>query len=326
MKRIIYIESAALFDEHGSKGKQAEAAGLPPAAELIVWLYRLEHEEDCQLSVLTKNSGEASREALNILKRLLKTQGISFAGQTDEPQHAPAGSCLVARDEKLRQQAREAGLDFIHLSPSGDCQNWAQVYERLKRPPRRAELRRQTSETDIFLSINLDGSGRCQVGSGLGFLDHMLELFAKHSGIDLQARIRGDLQVDEHHTVEDTAIVLGQAIRQALGDKAGISRYGFMLPMDESLARVALDFSGRSELVWKVKFKREKIGDMPVELFYHFFKSFADNALCNLYIRARGKNEHHKIEAVFKAVARAVRMAVKRSDADSTVPSTKGVI
>jgi imidazoleglycerol-phosphate dehydratase/histidinol-phosphatase len=204
--------------------------------------------------------------------------------------------------------------------------NWDAIYSFLKYPPRIQTAERITKETSIKMEINIDGQGKSKVKSGIGFFDHMLELFAKHSGCDLIVSIKGDLQVDEHHMVEDTAIVLGETINKALGDKHGIERYGFVLPMDESLAQVAIDFSGRGEFVWKAKFKREKVGEMPTELFYHFFKSFSDSAHCNLHIRVKGKNEHHKIEAIFKAFARAIKMAVRQDPKSTDIPSSKGVI
>lgn len=204
--------------------------------------------------------------------------------------------------------------------------NWDEIYSFLKYPTRIQKVERTTKETSIQMELNLDGQGKSMVKSGIGFFDHMLELFAKHSGCDLSVKIKSDLHVDEHHMVEDTAIVLGEAINRALGDKCGIERYGFVLPMDESLAMVAIDFSGRGEFVWKAKFKREKVGEMPTELFYHFFKSFSDSARCNLHIRVKGKNEHHKIEAIFKAFARAIKMAIHRDPKSNDIPSTKGVI
>lgn len=186
--------------------------------------------------------------------------------------------------------------------------------------------KRKTTETSITVKINLDGTGKYKIDTGVGFFDHMLELFSRHSLIDLEIKVKGDLYVDEHHTVEDVGIVLGEAIRTALGDKRGIERYGFLLPMDETLAEVALDLSGRSYLVWNVEFKREKIGDMPTELFEEFFKALSDNLLANLHVNLRyGKNDHHKAEAIFKAFARALRFAVSRDKrAASLLPSTKG--
>ncbi len=202
--------------------------------------------------------------------------------------------------------------------------SWNEIYDHIFFPPRTSEVKRVTGETNIHVKVNLDGTGKARVSSGIGFLDHMLELLAKHALIDITAKISGDLDIDEHHTVEDTAIVLGQAINKALGEKRGIDRYGFLLPMDESYAYAAIDFSGRPELNWKAKFKRELIGKMPTELFYHFFKSFCDHARCTLLIKARGKNEHHKIEAIFKVVAKSIKAAIRRDPESDHIPSTKG--
>ncbi len=205
--------------------------------------------------------------------------------------------------------------------------DWDQIYEFLRLPDRIVTVTRNTKETQITVTLNLDGRGRADIQTGLGFFDHMLEQVARHGSIDLNIRTIGDLHIDEHHTIEDTALALGEAIRLALGDKRGLSRYGFLLPMDEALAQVAVDFSGRPWLVWNAQFRRERVGDMPTEMFFHFFKSFCDTSGCNLNIEADGTNEHHKIEAIFKAFAKAVRMAVRR---DLTrlgeLPSTKGVL
>ena len=204
--------------------------------------------------------------------------------------------------------------------------NWEQIYNFLKSASaRKAIVHRKTLETDICVSLSIDGSGKSDISTGIGFFDHMLEQLAKHSGCDLSLHIKGDLHIDEHHSIEDAALALGQAFKIALGDKRGIERYGFYtVPMDDCLADVAIDFSGRAWLVWNVKFKREKIGKMPAEMFEHFFKSFSDASACNLNIKARGKNEHHKIEAIFKAWARAIKMAVKKQGDE--LPTTKGVL
>ncbi|MBC7569049.1 MAG: bifunctional histidinol-phosphatase/imidazoleglycerol-phosphate dehydratase HisB [Spirosoma sp.] len=205
--------------------------------------------------------------------------------------------------------------------------NWDAIYEFLRLPARTAVVERNTRETQIRVALNLDGTGQADMHTGLGFFDHMLDQVAKHSGADLSIHVKGDLHIDEHHTIEDTGLALGEAFRQALGDKRGISRYGFLLPMDEALAQVAIDFSGRPWLVWEAEFRREKIGDMPTEMFFHFFKSFADTALCNLNIKVEGDNEHHKIEAIFKAFAKAIKMAVRRNIQElDNLPSTKGVL
>lgn len=203
--------------------------------------------------------------------------------------------------------------------------SWQEIFTHLAGPERRADFRRTTKETDIAIAVNLNGSGQSDVHTGLGFFDHMLDQLARHGRMDLAINVQGDLHIDEHHTIEDTALALGETFLKALGDKRGIERYGFCLPMDDALAQVAIDFGGRPWLVWDVEFKREKIGEMPTEMFYHFFKSFADTAKCNLNIKAEGQNEHHKIEAIFKAFSKAIRMAVK-SDGTDILPTTKGIL
>jgi imidazoleglycerol-phosphate dehydratase/histidinol-phosphatase len=202
--------------------------------------------------------------------------------------------------------------------------NWKEIYSFLKLETRTASLKRTTKETDIEVSINLDGRGESDISTGIHFFDHMIDQIARHGQIDIQLLAKGDLEVDEHHTIEDVAIVLGEVFAKALGNKLGIERYGFCLPMDDSLAQVAIDFGGRNWLVWDTEFKREKIGEMPTEMFMHFFKSFTDGAKCNLNIKAEGDNEHHKIEAIFKAFAKSIKMAVKRDTEKMILPSTKG--
>ena len=204
--------------------------------------------------------------------------------------------------------------------------DWDVISEFLFAGERKAEVKRTTKETDIYVALNLDGKGHCEISTGLGFFDHMLEQIGKHSGMDLTIQVKGDLHVDEHHTIEDTAIALGEAIYKALGDKRGIERYGYSLPMDDCLCSVALDFGGRAWLVWDAEFHRERVGDMPTEMFLHFFKSLSDSAKMNLNIKAEGANEHHKIEGIFKALARALKMAKKRDIFNYELPSTKGVI
>jgi imidazoleglycerol-phosphate dehydratase / histidinol-phosphatase len=202
--------------------------------------------------------------------------------------------------------------------------SWQEIYTFLARPSRAATVHRKTKETDITVKINLDGTGQSSIKTGLGFFDHMLDQLARHGNLDLTIAVEGDLHIDEHHTIEDTALTLGEAFLKALHDKRGLERYGFCLPMDDCLAQVAIDFGGRPWLVWDAVFTREKIGDMPTEMFYHFFKSFTDAAKCNLNVKAEGTNEHHKIEAIFKAFAKAIKMAVKREG--NSLPSTKGVL
>ncbi|MEP6676840.1 MAG: bifunctional histidinol-phosphatase/imidazoleglycerol-phosphate dehydratase HisB [Ferruginibacter sp.] len=207
-----------------------------------------------------------------------------------------------------------------------DSPEWAGIYNYLKNIQRSVVHERNTNETKISIELNLDGSGKASINTGLGFFDHMLEQIAKHAGIDLDIQCSGDLHIDEHHSIEDVGIALGETFLKALGDKRGIERYGFLLPMDDCLAQIAIDFGGRNWIVWDVEFKREKIGEMPTEMFFHFFKSFSDAAKCNLNIKAEGDNEHHKIESVFKAFARAIKMAVRKDGDGNELPSTKGIL
>ena len=212
------------------------------------------------------------------------------------------------------------------LSPVLITDDWDKITEYLFAGERRAVVQRTTKETDIYVEVNLDGNGKTAISTGLGFFDHMLDQIGKHSGMDLVIRVKGDLNVDEHHTIEDTAIALGEALLKALGDKRGIERYGYSLPMDDCLCSVALDFGGRPWLVWDAEFRREMVGDMPTEMFLHFFKSLSDAARMNLNIRAEGTNEHHKIEGIFKALARSVKMAIRRDIYKYELPSTKGLL
>ncbi len=205
-------------------------------------------------------------------------------------------------------------------------EHWKEVSDYLLYVERSAEVNRETNETQINVNVTMDGSGKADISTGIGFFDHMLEQIARHSGTDIFIQAKGDLDVDKHHTIEDTAIALGEAFNKALGDKRGIERYGYVLPMDDALAQVVLDFGGRNWLEWDAEFKREKIGEMPTEMVYHFFKSFADGARCNLNIKAEGENEHHKIEAIFKGLGRAIKMAVRRNVFKGELPSTKGMI
>ena len=243
------------------------------------------------------------------LAKNLGAQGIFINNQSNL-----GGSETSVSDEEI--------LKFVKL----ETESWKVIYEFLKLRERTAEISRKTKETDIYVKLNLDGEGKSRIDTGLGFFDHMLDQIARHGNMDLEIKVSGDLEVDEHHTMEDTAIVLGEAFAQALKDKRGMERYGFTLPMDDCLAQVAIDFGGRNWLVWEAEFKREKIGDMPTEMFYHFFKSFTDGAKANLNIKAEGQNEHHKIEAIFKAFAKAIKVAVKRDTEKMILPSTKGLL
>ena len=220
------------------------------------------------------------------------------------------------------ETAQQEILDCIALTTA----DWSAIYEFLKLKDRVAEITRNTNETKIYIKVNLDGSGKNNIATGLSFFDHMLDQIGRHGNMDLTIQVKGDLEVDEHHTIEDTMIAFGELFNKALGNKLGIERYGFCLPMDDCLAQVAVDFGGRNWLEWDAEFKREKIGDMPTEMFFHLFKSFTDGAKCNLNIKATGTNEHHKIEGIFKAFAKAMKMAVKRDVNKMFLPSTKGML
>ena len=232
-----------------------------------------------------------------------------------------AKGLFIANDEALGAEEVTKDLDAaIALKTT----QWKDIYSYIKLDQRIVVQKRSTHETDIALTLNLDGSGKSNIDTGIAFFDHMLDQIARHGNMDLDLKVNGDLAVDEHHTIEDTAIVLGEAFASALGSKLGIERYGFCLPMDDCLAQVAIDFGGRNWLVWETEFKREMIGQMPTEMFMHFFKSFTDGAKANLNIKAEGTNEHHKIEAIFKAFAKAIKVAVKRDPDKMILPSTKG--
>lgn len=240
------------------------------------------------------------------------------------PDYDLAGSYVIGDRETDRLFAENIGCKSLILGRDG--MTWDKIAELLFAGERTAEVVRTTAETDIRVSVNLDGTGRCDISTGLGFFDHMLEQIGRHGMIDLTVRTRGDLHVDEHHTIEDTAIALGECLLRALGDKRGIERYGYCLPMDDCLCSVALDFGGRPWLVWDAEFRRERVGDMPTEMFLHFFKSLSDSARMNLNIKAEGVNEHHKIEGIFKALARSLKMAVRRDIYHYELPSTKGML
>lgn len=284
----------------------------------------------------------------NFIIQTLKNEGIEFAKQhidrhfpednspyrkpgiamlteyIDNPDYDLAGSYVIGDRESDAQLAENLGCKSFILGKDG--MSWDKISELLFAGERICEITRTTHETDIKVRINLDGTGKCDIETGLGFFDHMLEQIGKHGMMDLYVRCKGDLHVDEHHTIEDSGIVLGECLLKALGDKRGIERYGYCLPMDDCLCQVALDFGGRPWLMWDAEFHREKVGEMPTEMFFHFFKSVSDAAKMNLNIKAEGTNEHHKIEGIFKAFARSVRMAVKRDIYHFQLPSTKGAL
>ena len=237
-----------------------------------------------------------------------------------------AKGIFITGHEELGSGELSVKKEELQENISLETNSWKEIYEFLKLKDRTATISRKTNETDIEISLNLDGTGKSKIDTGIKFFDHMLDQIARHGQMDLDITVKGDLEVDEHHTIEDTAIALGEVFSKALGNKLGIERYGFALPMDDCMAQVAIDFGGRNWLVWEADFKREMIGAMPTEMFYHFFKSFTDGAKANLNVKAEGTNEHHKIEAIFKAFAKAIKVAVKRDPDKMILPSTKGML
>lgn len=323
-------------------------------------LSRIAKELDYELVMVTNQDGlgtasfpeETFWPAQNKVLQAFKNEGIEFSDilidrsfpQDNLPTRKPGTAMLTQYikgnydlahsfviGDRLTdvQLAKNLGCKAIYLSSEKNddavlsTTNWADIYTLLTTQPRKIKVIRATSETNIEIILNLDGSGKSSISTGLGFFDHMLEQIAKHGNVDLNIQVKGDLQIDEHHTIEDVAITLGDAFLKALGSKKAIERYGFLLPMDDCLAQVAIDFGGRPWLVWETTFIREKIGDMPTEMFMHFFKSFSDAAKCNLNIKAEGDNEHHKIESIFKAFAKTIKMAVTKTN-NYSIPSTKG--
>jgi imidazoleglycerol-phosphate dehydratase/histidinol-phosphatase len=362
MKKVLFIDrdGTIITEPEDEQVDSFEKLTFLPGA--ITSLSRIAKETDFELVMVTNQDGlgtpihpeENFWPVQDKVIEILKGEGVSFAeifiDKTMPSENAPTrkpGTAMLVKylatgidldssyviGDRLTdvQLAKNLGCKAIFIGEKNipetalTTTDWNDIYRYLKKKPRVAKVERKTSETEIKIELNLDGSGKSNIETGIGFFNHMLEQIARHSNIDLNIKAKGDLHIDEHHTIEDVAITFGEAIIRALGGKKGIERYSFILPMDDCLAQVALDFGGRAWLVWEVNFTREKIGEYPAELFFHFFKSFSDNAKCNLNISAQGQNEHHKIEAIFKAFAKAIKQAVKQTD-NYNLPSTKGTL
>jgi len=364
MKRILFIDrdGTLIVEPEDQQIDSLEKLAFLPKA--ISNLRKLSEETDYLLVMVTNQDGLGTDSfpedtfwpAHNKMLQILEAEGIHFQkihidrsfAHENKPGRKPGTAMLteylngevdlehsyVLGDRHTDVElAKNLGCKAIFISDekSEDAAlsttDWDKIYQYLKMPARTAAVRRTTKETDIEVLLNIDGTGKTSINTGLGFFDHMLDQLGRHSGADLTVKVKGDLHIDEHHTIEDTALALGETYRKAIGDKKGIMRYGFLLPMDDALAQVAIDFGGRPWLVWEAEFKREKIGDMPTEMFYHFFKSFADASLSNINIKVEGDNEHHKIEATFKGLAKAIKMAISRDlQNPDNLPSTKGVL
>ncbi len=319
MKKALFVHLASVF-------QKGNMQALQPS--VIVSLHSILQKQDLDLVFWGDDITANNRQ---YLEELVGGQVLAEAVFLDDAQ-LQAGSLLsqlyaIEKSYVVMPSEVDVPALFSHIAATffTPDNSWQQVAFNLINFPRCGVVQRKTSETDIFIDLKLDGSGKSSLSTGLPFFDHMLEQIARHGSMDLTIKVHGDLHIDEHHTIEDVGLALGSAFSEALGSKRGIERYGFLLPMDDCLAQVAIDFGGRPWLVWDATFTREKIGDMPTEMFYHFFKSFTDNARCNLNISASGENEHHKIEAIFKGFAKAVRMAVTKTG-NNTVPSTKGIL
>jgi imidazoleglycerol-phosphate dehydratase / histidinol-phosphatase len=360
MKKVLFIDRDGTIIEETEDEQIDSFEKLTFLPGAITCLSKIANETDFELVMVTNQDGlgtsihpeENFWPVHNKVLEILKGEGVSFAeifiDKTMPSENAPTrkpGTAMLVKylstgidldssyviGDRLTdvELAKNIGCkailidDKIVADTALITRNWDDIYKYLKQIPRISKVERKTSETDIQIELNLDGSGKSSIQTGIGFFDHMLEQIARHGNLDLKIIVNGDLSIDEHHTVEDVALSLGEALHKALGRKKGIERYSFVLPMDDCLACVALDLGGRPWLVWDAKFMREKVGEMPTELFFHFFKSFSDTAKCNLNITAQGENEHHKIEAIFKAFAKAIKLAVKQSD-NFNLPSTKG--
>lgn len=362
MKKVLFIDrdGTIITEPEDEQVDSFEKLTFLPGA--ITCLSRIAKETDFELVMVTNQDGlgtpihpeENFWPVQNKVLEILKGEGVTFAeifiDRTMPSENAPTrkpGTAMLVKylatgidlessyviGDRLTdvELAKNLGCRAIFIGERNlpesalATTDWNEIYKYLKQKPRVSKVERKTSETEIKIELNLDGSGQSNIDTGIGFFNHMLDQIARHGNIDLNIKANGDLHIDEHHTIEDVAIALGEAILRALGGKKGIERYSFVLPMDDCLAQVALDFGGRPWLVWDVNFTREKIGEVPAELFFHFFKSFSDNAKCNLNISAQGENEHHKIEAIFKAFAKSVKLAVKQTD-NFNLPSTKGTL
>ena len=363
MKKVLFIDrDGTLVIEPPIDYQLDSLEKLEFYPQVFTYLSRIVSELDYEIVMVTNQDGlgtdsfpeETFWPAQNKVIQAFENEGINFADihidRTFPEQNAPTrkpGTAMLTRylkgDYDLKNSfvlgdrlsdvelAKNLGSKAIFLGEGGseaelNSKSWKEIYEYLIKLNRTSSIVRNTKETKIQIELDLDGNGKNNISTGLPFFDHMLDQIGKHANIDLNIHVNGDLEVDEHHTVEDTAIALGEVFRQALGKKTGITRYGFSLPMDDCLAQVAIDLGGRNGIEWNVDFTREKIGELPTEMFYHFFKSFSDEAKCNLNISCKGDNEHHKIEAVFKAFAKSIKMAVNRDFNNMVLPSTKGVL
>jgi imidazoleglycerol-phosphate dehydratase/histidinol-phosphatase len=360
MKKVLFIDrdGTIVIEPQDEQIDSFEKLTFLPG--VITNLSRIARETDYEMVIVSNQDGLGTEmhpeenfwPVHNKMLEILKGEGIMFAeifiDKTTPAENAPTrkpgtamlvkylaqgidlNSSYVIGDRKTDVTlAKNLGCKSILIKDEPDQEadltttSWDDIYKFLAKMPRKAKVERKTSETNILIELDLDGSGKSNINTGIGFFDHMLEQIARHGNIDLTIQVKGDLHIDEHHTVEDVALALGDAVLRALGGKKGIERYSFVLPMDDSLAQVALDFGGRPWLVWNAQFTREKIGEIPTEMFFHFFKSFSDAAKCNINISADGQNEHHKIEAIFKAFAKAIRQAVRKTE-NFNLPTTKG--
>ena len=357
MKRILFIDRDGTIVREPADEQVDSLEKIRFTTGVMRNLSMLRSKTDCLFVMVSNQDGLGTSSfpedtfwpAHNFILQTLEDEGITFDDILIDPHfpedNAPtrkpqtglvekymsrpdlydiAGSYVIGDRETDAQFARNIGCKSLILGQDG--MTWDKIAEIVFAGERLAEVKRTTKETDIEVRLNIDGTGHCDIQTGLGFFDHMLEQIGKHGGMDLYIRCNGDLNVDEHHTIEDVALALGECLLKALGSKRGIERYGYSLPMDDCMCHVCLDFGGRPWLVWDAEFKREHVGDMPTEMFLHFFKSLSDAARMNLFIRAEGQNEHHKIEGIFKSLARSLKMAVRRDIYHYELPSTKGML